>query len=312
MPDTIIADGLTRRFGDFVAVDQISFGVRPGEIFGFLGPNGAGKTTTIRMLTGLLPPTSGRAQVAGLDVAREPREVKRRIGYMSQLFSLYGDLTVEENIEFFGGLYEVTGERWTARRDWVLENAGLGALRHRPTGTLPLGLKQRLALGCALIHEPSILFLDEPTSGVDPISRRNFWALIGEFARRGTTVLVTTHYMDEAEHCDRLALMNRGRLIGLDTPAGLRRSMTDPILAVTTANAPAAVRVVRELEGVRDVTMFGRVLHAVVENEGSARGAITTRLGQAGIALSHLDRIEPSLEDVFAEWIRREGGAVAG
>jgi ABC-2 type transport system ATP-binding protein len=224
--------------------------------------------------------------------------VKRRIGYMSQLFSLYGDLTVEENIEFFGGLYEVTGERWTARRDWVLENAGLGALRHRPTGTLPLGLKQRLALGCALIHEPSMLFLDEPTSG--------------EFARRGTTVLVTTHYMDEAEHCDRLALMNRGRLIGLDTPAGLRRSMTDPILAVTTANAPAAVRVVRELEGVRDVTMFGRVLHAVVENEGSARGAITTRLGQAGIALSHLDRIEPSLEDVFAEWIRREGGAVAG
>jgi ABC-2 type transport system ATP-binding protein len=312
MADSIVAQGLTRRFGDFTAVDQVSFQVRQGEIFGFLGPNGAGKTTTIRMLTGLLSPTSGQALVAGLDVAREPREVKRRIGYMSQLFSLYPDLTVEENIEFFGGLYEVTGDRWRARRDWVLDNAGLSDARHQSTGTLPLGLKQRLALGCALIHEPSILFLDEPTSGVDPISRANFWKLIREFAARGTTVLVSTHYMDEAGQCDRLALMNRGRLIALDTPAALRQAMGDPILAVATADAPAAVPLLRDLPGVRDVTMFGRVLHAVVEREAVARQAISGQLNRAGIPWSAIERIEPSLEDVFAELIRREGGAVVG
>jgi ABC-2 type transport system ATP-binding protein len=312
MADAIVAQGLTRRFGDFTAVDQVSFRVRQGEIFGFLGPNGAGKTTTIRMLTGLLSPTSGQALVAGLDVARQPREVKRHIGYMSQLFSLYPDLTVEENIEFFGGLYEVTGDRWRARRDWVLGNAGLTDARHQSTGTLPLGLKQRLALGCALIHEPSILFLDEPTSGVDPISRANFWKLIHEFAARGTTVLVSTHYLDEAGQCDRLALMNRGRLVALDTPAALRQAMGDPILAVATSDAPAAVPLLRDLPGVRDVTMFGRVLHAVVEREAEARQAISGQLDRAGIRWSAIDRIEPSLEDVFAELIRREGGAVAG
>lgn len=312
MADAIVAQGLTRRFGDFTAVDQVSFRVRQGEIFGFLGPNGAGKTTTIRMLTGLLSPTSGQALVAGLDVARQPREVKRHIGYMSQLFSLYPDLTVEENIEFFGGLYEVTGDRWRARRDWVLGNAGLTDARHQSTGTLPLGLKQRLALGCALIHEPSILFLDEPTSGVDPISRANFWKLIHEFAARGTTVLVSTHYMDEAGQCDRLALMNRGRLIALDTPAALRQAMSDPILAVATSDAPAAVPLLRDLPGVRDVTMFGRVLHAVVAREAEARQAISGQLDRAGIPWSAIERIEPSLEDVFAELIRREGGAVAG
>ena len=312
MSDPIVAERLTRRFGDFTAVDQVSFAVHQGEIFGFLGPNGAGKTTTIRMLTGLLPPTSGTALVAGRDVAREPREVKRRIGYMSQLFSLYADLTVDENIEFFGGLQELAGERWQERREWVLASAGLTGLHDRVTGTLPLGMKQRLALGSALIHEPSILFLDEPTSGVDPISRRTFWDLIRRFAAQGTTVLVSTHYMDEAEHCDRLALMNRGRLIALDAPAALRRAMTDPILAVATNDPPAAVRQLRDLEGVRDVTMFGRVLHAVVEDEARARRAIPDRLASAGIGLASVNRIEPSLEDVFAEWIRREGGAVVG
>jgi ABC-2 type transport system ATP-binding protein len=310
--DPIVARELTRRFGSFTAVDRVSFAVRQGEIFGFLGPNGAGKTTTIRMLTGLLPPSSGTALVAGLDVAREPREVKRRIGYMSQLFSLYADLTVEENIEFFGGLHELAGERWRERREWVLAGAGLTGLHDRITGTLPLGMKQRLALGSALIHEPAILFLDEPTSGVDPISRRTFWDLIRRFAEQGTTVLVSTHYMDEAEHCDRLALMNRGRLIALDTPAALRRAMTDPILAVATSDPPAAVRQIRELGGVRDVTMFGRVLHAVVEDEAAARRAIPERLRAAGIGLTSVNRIDPSLEDVFAERIRREGGAVAG
>ena len=312
MPDPIVAEGLTRRFGEFTAVDRVSFAVRQGEIFGFLGPNGAGKTTTIRMLTGLLPPTAGTALVAGLDVAREPREVKRRIGYMSQLFSLYADLTVEENIEFFGGLHELAGGRYRERREWVLASAGLTGLHDRVTGTLPLGMKQRLALGSALIHEPSILFLDEPTSGVDPISRRTFWDLIRQFAAQGTTVLVSTHYMDEAEHCDRLALMNRGRLIALDAPAALRRAMADPILAVATSDPPAAVRQIRELSGIRDVTMFGRVLHAVVEDEAAARRAIPGRLAAAGIELAGVSRIEPSLEDVFAEWIRREGGAVVG
>jgi ABC-2 type transport system ATP-binding protein len=310
--DPIVADALTRRFGTFTAVDRVSFTVGAGEIFGFLGPNGAGKTTTIRMLTGLLSPSEGTARVAGLDVAREPREVKRRIGYMSQLFSLYADLTIEENIEFFGGLYAVTGARWSARRDWVLRHAGLTGMGHRLTGTLPLGLKQRLALGSALIHEPEILFLDEPTSGVDPISRRSFWSLIRDLARQGTTVMVSTHYLDEAEHCDRLALMNRGRLIALDAPAALRRSMAEPILAVATSDPPAAVRQLRDQAGVRDVTMFGRVLHAVVDDESVARRVIPDRLRAAGIQLLALTRIEPSLEDVFAEWIRREGGAVAG
>lgn len=308
----IRADDLTRRFGDFTAVDRVSFAVRPGEIFGFLGPNGAGKTTTIRMLTALLPPTAGRATVAGLDVAARPRDVKRRIGYMSQLFSLYADLTVEENIEFFAGLYEVTGARFAARRDWVLEAAGLADRRRALTGTLPLGLKQRLALGTALLHEPGIVFLDEPTSGVDPISRRSFWALIRTLATGGTTVLVSTHYMEEAEYCDRLALMNRGHLVALDTPAGLRAAMTSPILAVRTDDAPTGVRALRDVPGIADVTMFGRVLHAVVPDESAARAEIAARLAAAGVRVDGIDRIAASLEDVFADLIRREGGVAAG
>jgi ABC-2 type transport system ATP-binding protein len=264
------------------------------------------------MLTGLLPPTEGDAEVAGLDVKREPREVKRRIGYMSQLFSLYPDLSVLENIEFFAGLYEVTGQRWAERREWVLTTAGLSDRRDAATSTLPLGLKQRLALGTALIHEPAILFLDEPTSGVDPMSRRTFWELIRGFASRGTTVMVSTHYMEEAEYCHRLALMNRGKLVALDTPARLRQQMAEPILAVATDNAPAAVRALRDLPVVSDVTMFGRVLHAVVSDEAAARAAIPARLAESGIHLTGMSRIAASLEDVFASLVRREGGAVAG
>jgi ABC-2 type transport system ATP-binding protein len=218
----VVVENLTRAFGTFTAVDDLSFRVEEGEIFGFLGPNGAGKTTTIRMLTGLLAPTAGTGRVAGHDIAREPEAVKRTTGYMSQSFSLYNDLTVEENIRFFAGLYEVRGERYEARREWVLAMAGLGAHRGRMTAELPLGYKQRLALGCALLHQPPILFLDEPTSGVDPVARRGFWDLIYDLADRGTTVFVTTHHMEEAEYCHRLALMNRGRLIALDTPAALR------------------------------------------------------------------------------------------
>jgi ABC-2 type transport system ATP-binding protein len=213
---------LTRRFGEFTAVDRVTFHVEEGEIFGFLGPNGAGKTTTIRMLTGLLTPTSGTAQVAGLDVATRSPAVRRVIGYMSQRFSLYPDLTVGENIELFAGLYGVAGERYRERRAWVLGMADLDGRADRITAELALGWKQRLALGCALLHEPRVLFLDEPTSGVDPLARRRFWDLIDELAARGTTVLVSTHYMEEAEYCHRLALMNRARLIALDTPSRLR------------------------------------------------------------------------------------------
>ncbi|HWO89958.1 MAG TPA: ATP-binding cassette domain-containing protein [Gemmatimonadales bacterium] len=221
-PPAVVVEDLTRSFGDFTAVDRVSFTVATGEIFGFLGPNGAGKTTTIRMLTGLLLPTGGRGTVAGHDILTDTEWIKRRIGYMSQLFSLYGDLTVEENIQLFAGLYEVTGSRYRERRDWVLEMSGLASRRASLTADLPLGFKQRLALGCAVMHEPPILFLDEPTSGVDPVARRAFWELIYGLADRGTTVFVTTHYMEEAEYCHRLALMNRGRLIALDTPAALR------------------------------------------------------------------------------------------
>jgi len=311
MPEAIEARGLGRRFDDFVAVEAVSFAVRPGEVFGFLGPNGAGKTTTIRMLTGLLPPSEGAALVAGLDVAREPREVRRRIGYMSQIFSLYADLTVEENLEFFAGLYEVRGPRYRARRDWALGTAGLQHLHRRLTGALPLGQKQRLALACALLHEPAIVFLDEPTSGVDPLARRAFWDLIYQLAGQGTTVLVSTHYLEEAENCDRLALLNRGRLVALDTPAGLRRGMTDPILAITAADPPAAVHALGRVPGIRDVTMFGRTVHAVAEDEAAARASVPAALDAAGVAWERMERIEPSLEDVFVGLVRRDAGAGA-
>ena len=215
---------LTRKFGDFTAVDRVSFDVPTGEIFGFLGPNGAGKTTTIKMLTGLLAPTTGTGRVAGYDIRTGAEDIKQNIGYMSQLFSLYGDLTVDENIAFFGGLYDVFGDRLADRRDWVLHMAGLTAHRTQTTADLPLGWKQRLALGCAVLHQPPILFLDEPTSGVDPVSRRSFWELIYTLSEGGTTIFVSTHYMEEAEYCNRLALMNRGRIIALDTPSALREA----------------------------------------------------------------------------------------
>ena len=221
---------LTRRFGDFVAVDHVTFEVPVGQIFGFLGPNGAGKTTTIKMLTGLLAPSEGDGHVAGCDIRTDSEGIKQRIGYMSQKFSLYGDLTVDENIDFFAGLYQVRGERFARRREWALDMAGLTDRRRQLTADLPLGWKQRLALGCAVLHEPPILFLDEPTSGVDPISRRAFWDLIYALAEAGTTVFASTHYMEEAEYCHRLALMNRGRIIALDAPAALRATTGEPTL----------------------------------------------------------------------------------
>lgn len=254
LPVPVRVDGLTRRFGDFTAVDAVTFDVARGEIFGFLGPNGAGKTTTIKMLTGLLSPTEGEGRVAGLDIRTERPAIRRRIGYMSQKFSLYPDLTVDENIELFAGLYGVVGERYDARRRWILEMAELHDDTARVTGALPLGFKQRLALGTALIHEPPILFLDEPTSGVDPVARRRFWDLIDGFAEDGRTIFVSTHYMEEAEYCHRLALMNRGRLIALDTPRALRR-------AEAGDDAPTSPAALPSLED---------VFIALVQREGGA------------------------------------------
>ena len=295
----VAVERLTRRFGAFTAVDQVSFEVGRGEVFGFLGPNGAGKTTTIKMLTGLLQPTSGRGAVAGFDLAREVESVKRSIGYMSQLFSLYGDLTVEENIAFFAGLYGVPRERRAERRDWVLEMAGLKDHRGRLTGELSLGWKQRLALGTAVLHEPPVLFLDEPTSGVDPISRRDFWDLIYGLAARGTTVIVSTHYMEEAEYCHRLALMSRGRIIALDRPAGLRAAMPAPLIEILTDDSPRAVEALEGVEGVVDVGLFGRAVHVTVRDAARARAELPRALAAAGIGVRGLEVVEPSLEDVF-------------
>ncbi len=303
---------LSRTFGDFVAVDRVTFAAQPGEIFGFLGPNGAGKTTTIKMLTGLLAPTSGTGRVAGFDLQREPEAIKQQIGYMSQLFSLYGDLTVEENIAFFAGLYGVTGPRLAERQEWTLEMSGLRDYRRRLTGQLPLGFKQRLALGCAVLHQPPILFLDEPTSGVDPISRRNFWDLIYGFADRGTTIFVSTHYMEEAEYCHRLALMNRGRLVALDRPAGLRARLTEPILELATDNGPAAAQALQGAPGVIEAAMFGRAVHVLVEDAAAAAQALPVLLSGRGIACRGVTPVRPSLEDVFVSLVRREGGVVAG
>ncbi len=311
MGAAVEVSSLTRKFGAFTAVDQVSFEVAEGEIFGFLGPNGAGKTTTIKMLNGLLRPTSGAARVAGYDVVTEVERVKSRIGYMSQLFSLYPDLTVLENIQLFAGLYGVGGTRLAQRRDFVLEMAGLADRQGRLTGELPLGFKQRLALGCAVLHEPPILFLDEPTSGVDPIARRSFWDLIYGFAAARTTVFVSTHYMEEAEYCGRLAVMNRGRLVALDRPSALKAAIREPILEVLADDVPRAVEVVRGAPGVLEVTMFGRAMHVMVEDVAAAQRDVPKRLQGAGHTVESLHPIAPSLEDVFVALVHRSGGAAA-
>ena len=300
-------DKLVKRFGDFVAVDNVSIDVAPGEIFGFLGPNGAGKSTTIRILCGLLPPTSGRATVGGFDVATHPEEVKRSIGYMSQKFSLYDDLSVQENIEFFGGVYSVPREKLRARRDYVLKMAGLEGKRKDMTRTLSGGWKQRLALGCAILHEPPILFLDEPTSGVDPIARRNFWHLIYELSSSGHTVFVTTHYMDEAEYCHRVALMYGGRIIALGSPAELKQSLgTGHLLNLETSDLLSSMTALEKRKGILDVAVFGGGLHVKVDDPSTAIPDIYQTLKQLGITVLVLDSIMPSMEDVFVGYIEKE------
>lgn len=297
---SVVVESLVKRFGDFTAVDHVSFETRRGEIFGFLGPNGAGKSTTIRMLCGLLQPTSGRARVAGFDVARQPDAVRQRIGYMSQKFSLYNDLRVGENLRFFAGLYNVDSEVLSERIHWALEMAGLAGREAALTGTLAGGWKQRLALGCAVLHRPPILFLDEPTSGVDPISRRQFWDLIHRMAAEGVTVFVTTHYMDEAEYCNRLALIHRGQLVALGTPTELKqRHMKGELLLVEAEPLARAIEVLSSAPGVLDAAVFGNALHLVVPQAAPAIPALRHYMEKRGLQVARLEAIEPTLEDVF-------------
>jgi len=298
---------LVKAFGSFVAVDHVSLQVAKGEIFGFLGPNGAGKSTTIRMLCGLLTPTSGKALVGNLNVAVVPEEVRRNIGYMSQKFSLYDDLTVEQNIDFFAGMYGVPRQRREERKRHVLEMADLIERRSALTGTLAGGLKQRLALGCAILHDPPVLFLDEPTSGVDPIARAAFWDLIRELARTDHTIFVSTHYMDEAEYCHRLALMYRGRVIALGAPADLRAELSAHALLQLETSAPLdTMRALEHVPGVRDVAVFGKGLHVTVDAVESGMDAVRSRLSAAGIEIQKIEKILPSLEDVFVALIEAE------
>ncbi|MBI5689925.1 MAG: ABC transporter ATP-binding protein [Verrucomicrobia bacterium] len=295
---------LEKHFGAFKAVAGISFAVRRGEIFGFLGPNGAGKSTTIRMLCGLLTPTAGTGRVAGFDIVRETEKIKTRIGYMSQRFSLYDELTVEENIDFYSGIYRLPRERKAERKDWVLGMAGLRDHRRARTAELSGGWKQRLALGCAILHEPPILFLDEPTSGVDPNSRRRFWDLIYTLAEQGVTVFVTTHYMEESEYCDRLGIVYRGELIALGTPRALKSDhMPEAVLELDCARPAEAMAVLERLPEIKEVALFGKGLHAVAADPGAAERAIRAALAAEGFALERLERITPTLEDVFVALI---------
>jgi len=299
------AKALTRSFGDFVAVDRVSFAVTRGEIFGFLGSNGAGKTTTIRILCGLLQPSAGEASVAGFDVRTQARQIKTRIGYMSQRFSLYDDLTVEENLRFWGGTYRLWGKAFTQRRAWAYTIGGLEQRRRALVRDLPGGFRQRLALACALLHQPPVVFLDEPTGGVDPEARRQFWDLIDDLSQAGTTVFVTTHYMDEAERCHRVALMHAGKLLALDTLDGLKQVFeAGTVLEVSCPRPARALEVLEQAQQVEEVALFGDRLHVVVADPRQ-QAAIASLLTQAALAPVRVQPVAPSLEDVFIRHINR-------
>jgi ABC-2 type transport system ATP-binding protein len=307
-PSSVVVDNLVKKFGDFVAVDHVSLETRRGEIFGFLGPNGAGKSTTIRMLCGLLRPTAGRATVAGFDVARDPESVRQNIGYMSQKFSLYNDLTVTENLRLFAGMYSVPRKLVEERIAWAINMAALQGHEDKITGSLPGGWKQKLALGCAVLHRPPILFLDEPTSGVDPISRRTFWDLIHQMASEGVTIFVTTHYMDEAEYCNRLALIYRGKLVALGSPTELKRSsMKGDLLVLECDRVGEAVQALEHAPGVLDAAVFGNALHLVVAQAASAIPQLKQFLGERNITVERIEPIHASLEDVFVALTTERG-----
>ena len=304
-PMPVVARNLTTRFGAFVAVDHVSFEVRKGEIIGFIGPNGAGKSTTIRMLCGLLRPTEGSALIDGIDVARDTEAARQKIGYMSQKFSLYGDLTVTENLSFFGGIYHVPRGELAERIRYAIGMAGLKGREDALVSSLAGGWKQRLALGCAILHRPPILFLDEPTSGVDPVSRRRFWDLIHDLAGQGVAILVSTHYMDEAEYCDRIALIDKGRIIALGSPAELERTqLGGRLLQVECDHVGQAIHVLTALPGIRDVAAFGDALHVLMVSGKDAED-IRAALAAAGIGAIRISPIEPGLEDVFVNLVSR-------
>ncbi len=311
MPDKIAVEAmeLTKKFGAFTAVDRVSFQVPEGEIFGFLGPNGAGKTTVIRMLCGLLMPTSGTGRVAGFDIRTQPERVKEHIGYMSQRFSLYQDLTVRENLDFYASIYQVPPQEKPQRIAELIAMANLTGWERELAANLSGGWKQRLALGCAIVHKPPILFLDEPTAGVDPTSRRHFWDMIYTLAGQGTTVFVTTHYMDEAEHCNTVGLMHASKLIALGTPDELKRLRwaEEELLEVECSSPIEAVDVVARVPGVRDAALYGVLLHVGVDSAESAAPRLTAALGERGIAVQRIERIIPSLEDVFVSLIAEQG-----
>jgi ABC-2 type transport system ATP-binding protein len=300
---TIEVQNLTKIFGSFTAVDNISFEVEQGHIFGFLGPNGAGKSTSIRMLNGLLLPTSGAGTVGGLDIIRQQDQIKHLIGYMSQRFSLYMDLTAEENLRFFGGVYGLPADRLRVRIAEVLELVGLQERQRERVGRLAPGLRQRLALASAIIHKPPILFLDEPTSGVDPVSRRNFWDLIYAMADQGATILVTTHYMDEAEFCDHLVLIYQGRIIAQGTPRDLKTGTLEEIVAIYPDRLAEALSIMKKLPIVTRAAMFGAGLHVVAGRAQEAEPILSQALTDQGIAIKRIQRIAPTLEDAFISLI---------
>lgn len=308
----VIVEGLTKRFGDFTAVDHISFRIRRGQIFGFLGPNGAGKTTTIRMLLGLLRPTEGRATVLGFDVMRETAEIRHRIGYMSQRFSLYRDLTVEENLNFYGRIYGLRGKRLAERKAFAIRMAGLEGRERELTRNLAGGWMQRLALGCAIIHEPEMVFLDEPTAGVDPISRRNFWDLLYALADAGTTILVTTHYMDEAEHCQDLAFILNGRIVARGSPEEIKAQMPGEVLEVDCDHPDIALPLLRDSGLCEEVALYGALIHAVGQEMREKVPTLRALLEARGVRVWSMAVIPPSLEDVFIAAVRQANARNAG
>ncbi|MEA1978831.1 MAG: ABC transporter ATP-binding protein [Chloroflexota bacterium] len=307
---TIVTENLIKRFGEFTAVDDVSFAVHPGEIFGFLGPNGSGKTTTIRMMLGLLTPTSGNVEVLGVPVLEQPEAIRSRVGYMSQRFSLYNDLTVLQNLRFYGTAYGLSNEGLNQQIDRALQMAGLEGRENVRTHELSGGWRQRLALGAAILHEPEVLFLDEPTAGVDPLSRRDFWELLYQLVADGVTVFVTTHYMDEAEHCHRLALLQRGQIIASGSPDEMRnQGMHGQVLEIVSSDSARAVKVLRaaKIDGrlpLESVELYGSLVHVIAEGVESLQDALALELKQSEIESGRMAVIEPSLEDVFIAYMR--------
>ncbi len=303
--------GLTRHFGDNVAVDGLSFQVRPGELFGIVGPDGAGKTTTLRMLAGVLPPTSGEGIIHGVDVATDPEGVKSFIAYMSQQFGLYTDLTVRENIDFYADLYRVPKSERPARLERLFAFSNLGPFQDRLAGNLSGGMKQKLSLCCALIHHPSVLLLDEPTFGVDPISRRDLWLILHEMVEEGVTVLVSTSYMDEAERCDRVVLLQEGQVLAMDTPQELLKLLPGEVVSVECPEPRRARDLIREMPGVLGTALFGNTVHAILPDGEEARRSLVEQLTAAGCPPHSVEALDPSLEDVFLHLVRREEGVAS-